>query len=510
MSTPTAVPSSTPHIIRNLGSLESYQTALYALDFYCGTSITCRYGIPDTLRNATHSELMDFMELAVADTVLQHPLLQVGLIHESSTCPAWVQLDHIDLSQHIEWKIVDSSERYNNILKGIVEEQVDTKFSSPASRPSWRVVVLRNGGHHALDVMFVWHHSHSDGTGAKIFHSTLLQSLNNLKEGSHQPLKNHLLKTTSTAQNLPPPQDIVAPYSISPKFALSVVWKEIIPLKLSSRLYPHTSWGAIRTTACKTQLRRLNIDNATLQKVLSACRTHNTTLTGLLHGITFVSLAPQLPEKQVAAMIGETALNLRRLMAPNPPVYPTLEPTKTIANYVGIMEHKFDKALVSRIRGLGRQSLNLSADSEMRVALEDEIWRTSTVVRGEIQDKLDLGMKNDILGLMNRVKDWKAYVMGDQVKKPRGSSWAITNLGVIDGGNSATKIKGETTEGWSIQRAEFALSASVTAALFTLSPIAAKGGDLCIDVTWQDSVIDDGVGDRLVADLEAWLGHIGS
>ncbi|KAH7007517.1 alcohol acetyltransferase-domain-containing protein [Ilyonectria destructans] len=507
MSTPTSVSCSTPHIIRNLRSLESYQTALYELDFYCGTSITCRYGIPGTLRNATHSELVDFMELAVADTVLQHPLLQVGLIHESSTCPAWVQLDHIDLSQHIEWKVVDSSERYNHTLKGMVEEQVDTKFSSPASRPSWRVVVLKNGGQHALDVMFVWHHSHSDGTGAKIFHSTLLQSLNNLKEGSHQPLKNHLLKTTVTAQNLPPPQDIVAPYSISPKFALSVAWKEMIPLKLSSR---HTSWGAIRTATRKTQLRRLSIDNATLQNILSACRAHNTTLTGLLHGITFISLAPQLPEKQLAAMIGETALNLRRFMAPNPPAYPALEPTKTIANYVGIMEHKFDKALVSRIRGLGRQSLSPSADSEMRVALEDEIWRTSTVVRGEIQDKLDLGMKNDILGLMHRVKDWKAYVMGDQVKKPRVSSWAITNLGVIDGGNSAAKIKGETTEGWSIERAEFALSASVTAALFTLSPIAAKGGDLCIDVTWQDSVIDDGVGDGLVADLEAWLGHIGS
>lgn len=451
---------------------------------------------------------MDFLELAVADTVLQHPLLQVGLIHESSTCPAWVQLDHIDLSQHIEWKVVDSSERYNDTLKGVVEEQVDTKFSSPASRPSWRVVVLRNERQHALDVMFVWHHSHSDGTGAKIFHSTLLQSLNNLKDGSHRPLKNHLLKTTVTAYNLPPPQDIVAPYSISPKFALSVAWKEMIPSKLSSRLYPHTSWGAIRTAARKTQLRRLSIDNATLQNILSACRAHNTTLTGLLHGITFISLAPQLPEKQLAAMIGETALNLRRFMAPNPPAFPTLEPSKTIANYVGIMEHKFDKALVSRIRDLGRQSSRTS--TEMPATLEDEIWLTSTVVRGEIRDKLDLGMKNDILGLMHRVKDWKAYVMGDQVKKPRVSSWAITNLGIIDGGDSAAKIEGGTAGGWSIQRAEFALSASVTAALFTLSPIAAKGGDLCIDVTWQDSVIDGGVGDRLVADLEAWLGYIGS
>ncbi|KAH7140372.1 alcohol acetyltransferase-domain-containing protein [Dactylonectria estremocensis] len=510
MTAPTSSTNSKGPVTRELGSLESFQAALYSLDFYCGTIITCRYGIPTSLKDATHSKLVETLHLAVADAVIQHPLLQVALSDAASKTPAWVQLDHIDLSHHIEWKAIENSENYDAALKKTLEYQVDTKFSNPETHPSWRVVILRSESQDVLDVMFVWHHSHTDGTGGKLFHQTLLQSLNKLKVGSSESQENHLVKTTATAQNLPPVQDRVAPYSISPRFLLSVVWKELIPWKLNSVLYSHTAWGPIQTTPCRTQLRRLNIDNATLQSILSTCRVHKTTLTGLLHGIAFISLAAQLPDKDLAAMVAETALNLRPLMENNPPAYPTLEPTKTIGNYVGRLEHKFDKNLVSKVRNLGRQGSNDPSDSGLQVAIEQEIWLASTGVREEIQTKMNACLKDDILGLMNKVSDWQAYIMKDQARKPRSTSWLVTNLGVIDGERLDEVDVGDTLQTWSIQRAEFCLSANVTGALFSISPMAAKSGDLCIDVSWQDGVVDSSVGDRLISDLEAWLRHVGS
>ncbi|KAH7128961.1 hypothetical protein EDB81DRAFT_906733 [Dactylonectria macrodidyma] len=484
-------------VIRDLRSLEAFQAALYSLDFYCGTIITCRYGIPLFLRDSSHSKLVETFQLAITDVILQHPLLQVALSGGTSKKPAWVQLDHIDLSHHIEWINIETSENYDAALKETLVEQMDTKFSNPETCPSWRVVILSTASQDALDVMFVWHHSHTDGTGGKIFHQTLLQSLN-------KP------KMAALTENVPPIQDTVAPYSISPKFLLSAVWKELIPSRLSSVLYPHTAWGPIQTKPCRTQLRRLNIDNATLQNILSTCRVHKTTLTGLLHGIAFISLATQLPDKELAAMVAETALNIQPLMDNNPPAYPALKPSKTIGNYVGRLEHNFDKSRVSKVRSLGRQPSNDSFDSELRAAVEYEIWLASTVVREEIQAKMKACLQDDILGLMHRVSDWKAYIMKDSVKKPQASSWLVTNLSVIDGGYLGEVETGDASQTWSIGRGEFCLSANVTGSLFSISPMAVKGGDLCIDVSWQDGVVDSSVGDRLVSDLETWLRHFGS
>ncbi|KAK7422532.1 Alcohol acetyltransferase [Neonectria punicea] len=472
------------------------------LDLYCGTIVTCRYAIPENLQGADHhDELVGFWERAVAHTVFQHPLLQVGIIKRNSKKPAWIHLDRIDLSQLIEWRILDNPEKYEAMSNIIRQEQTDTKFPGDATQPGWRMVVLQLDTEELLEVMFVWNHTNLDGTGGKIFHETLLQSLNSVREDSSLVLDNHSFKPNATIKTMPPPLTTVGEFSFTAGFAATIIWKELKPPMFKKKLPPHITRTPLSLTPLRTQSRTLSIDDETLKNVLVACREHKTTLTGLLHGISLVSLVNHLKDEPLTAIASATPLNVRRLIPSKPSAYPELEPSTAMANYVSRMGHKFDEVLVSKIRD---QAQSATTEAERIATLEDLMWSVSTTVREEIQAKIDLGFKNELCGLMGVVGDYRGY-MKDQLNHQRASSWLVTNLGVIDGAKGTS-----SAEDWTIKRASFSLGANVLGPLFVVSPIAVKGGDLTIGVSWQDQVIDSRIGEAAAADLGTWLRHLGS
>ncbi|KAF4955653.1 hypothetical protein FSARC_11801 [Fusarium sarcochroum] len=487
--------------IRRLGHFERFQNSLQTMDLYRGTSITCLYHIPESLRNSTsHNDLVHTLELAVADTINQHPLLQVGIVNERTRRAAWSRIDQVNLADHIEWKLINPLDNYDDTLQELSQRHLDTKFENRATRPGWRLVVLELEEQNLLEIMFVWCHANCDGTGGKIFHETLLQSLNSVMTGACQvSLENHFYRTTASAENMLPQQEIIAKYRITPKFALNSIWHELKPPMFVSKS-TYVSWADITTAPCKTQLRTLCISQVTLQKVLAACRSHKTTLTGLLHGITLVCLVGQLSESKIASIMAETPLNLRRFIKPESKASPTIDPARLIGNYVTRMEHHFGKGLVSKIWRL-TQSVGVE---ERFTALEQDMWAAAVLLRQDIQAKLDLGLKNDVVGLMAVVTDWEKY-QKDELAKPRAASWLITNLGEIDG-----VCKAEDKSCWSIERSKFSLAAGVTSPMFNISVISAKSNDLCIDVSWQDGLIDSAIGDRLIEGIDKWLNHVAS
>lgn len=87
----------------------------------------------------------------------------------------------------------------------------------------------------------------------------------------------------------------------------------------------------------------------------------------------------------------------------------------------------------------------------------------------------------------------------NRLKKPRVGAWGVSNLGAIDGGD------GE----WAMERAIFQLSAEVMAPVFHMSSISVEGKEMCVDVTWQEGIIDRSVGERLASDMDAWMRYLG-
>ncbi|KAF4982095.1 hypothetical protein FZEAL_2201 [Fusarium zealandicum] len=477
---------------------------------FCGAwaILSCRYAIPSHLRGPAHeSELQEFWEHAVARNVLQHPMLQVGLIDLDSKKPAWVQLDSVDLSHHIEWQVIDSPEDYEESLNKNIEYQLDFKFTNLETRPGWRMVVRKLSVDNMLEVLFVWNHPNLDGTGAKIFHQTLLETLNTMEISTaikldEETLKNHVLKTTVTAENIPPTQEATTKQRTSRDAAATAAWKENKPAASSKNTFPSAEWLPIRSVPYATQLRTLTIDNSTLQGALAACRAHKTTITGLLNGIAFVSLASQLPEQYLSGMTGETALDMRRFTPLGPPGYEWLQPDKSVSIFVSKMHHELDESTVSKVKRLAQAA---SSGQEQMSALEDVLWSASVAVREEIKDRLDAELKNDDISMMKSVGDWRNY-MQDATKKPRESLWIVTNLGVLDGNPLATS--GDHEKGWSIRRAKFTVCAHAVGCFFCISAIAVKGGELSIDVSWPDNIADAGIGEQLMSDIQSWLKYV--
>lgn len=486
---------------------EAYESALHCLRMFASTIVACRYVIPESLRDSSlQSQLAEYLELAIARTVLEHPLLQVGIAKEESKHPVWVQLDTIDLSQHIEWQTFDKAEGYDDYFDETISKHLPDNFSGLKTRPRWRLILSRVLNGDFVDVVLAWDHAHMDGMSGKLFHQTLIRQLQ-LSSTSDSTqrlnLENHTFKPTALKSTFTPGQETIVPFSFSLGFMGKIAWQELRPPMFVKDSPTQPTWAPIRPSPYGHRFRSLRIPHDILTNILSSCRAHKTTLTGLLHGIALVSLSSQLQEKQATAFSCETAIDLRRHIPKKPKRYEWLDASSTIANYVTKMSHDFDESLVAKIRSQTGSSIN----STPNTALKEIVWLAAGTVRQEIQQRLDLGVKNDYVGLMKLLTDVKSY-LEDDLKKPRRTAWLITNLGVIDGTPS---LKGDQlSESWSIRSASFAVSPETNGPLFNLSPLAAKDGELWIDFTWQDGIVDDSLGHQLVADVETWIRYIAS
>ncbi|KAJ3455917.1 hypothetical protein MRS44_017399 [Fusarium solani] len=490
-----------PRVIRPLGDNEGYQSALHQLRMYCSNIVTCRYVIPDTVSSLS-SELEVLFEGAIAKAVLSHPALQVGLVGEASKKPVWVELHTINLRRHVEWHDADLSGDYGALYGKVLQAQLDTRFPNLDTQPGWRVAILKHRSERCMDVMFTWNHANADGMSGRIFHEDLLHNLNSTHSHDQSPaVEDYQFETTATAETFPPPQEEVAKFPITLKYTAVMMWKEFMPLK-AHQARAHATWAPIRTLPYRTHLHTISIGNDILQLVLSACRKHGTTLTGLVHALTVVSLAHRLPEKDAAAFTGLTPISTRPFLPCSPEGYPWLVPNRTVANYVSQTSHEFNASLVASVRRAARSWPDWGSD------LMDLIWSTAAQVRREIKQELDSGMEDIIVGLMRLVRDWRAH-QKQQVKKPRTAGWLVTNLGVIDGGHELTDAAGHEMD-WRIDRAEFQLSAEVPGAFFHICPVAVKGRELTIDISWQDGIVDASLGERLASDIQSIVTHVAS
>jgi len=140
-------------------------------------------------------------------------------------------------------------------------------------------------------------------------------------------------------------------------------------------------------------------------------------------------------------------------------------------------------------------------------ALAPLIWSAAQRTRREIEAALALGNRDNMLGLMKYASDWRA-MMRAQEFKPRGASWAVSNIGVIDG-DATPEGTDDDDRRWSIEASTFTMSAEAAGAAVHISAISVRGGELSVELAWQD-VVDGAVIKQLGDDLEKWLAYFGS
>ncbi|KAI1453367.1 hypothetical protein F4805DRAFT_379110 [Annulohypoxylon moriforme] len=525
-------------VIRPLGYVERFEAAMHSLGLYHSSMVTCRYSIPAMVSVGLdkdpelQADLEQKIESAIARVVLDHPFLRVGLRGEHDRKPVFVELETVDFKRHVQWRRFDKTADYESELPGLIGSRLNVKVPQPEDTPSWRILVLRVESERVLDVMFEWGHAHIDGMSAKMFHENLLRNLNgDLVLGE---FKDRILTIPpSKRRDLPPSLHALTKFPITPGYALATLWDEFKPSRLAggSKSNLHASWAPIRLQPYVTQYRHFSIDNKMLQNVLAACRKHNTTLTGLIQSVVHVSLATRLSSDEVSGFLGCTIVNLRPLMCTPEAKSKVLrssgiDPEKTMGNFMTSLDHEFDARWVARVRTANTSQAKHSGGDKgdgregeegflRRVnALEPLVWETAERARKFIRKRLDEGTKNDIMGLMKFIPDYRV-LLKEWSKKPRGHSAAVTNLGVINGdphnGTSCEmSTMAETGRKWTIDRAIFSISPEAHGTALCICPIAVKDKELYISCDWQDCAVNTALGEGVMTDLESWLRFFGS
>ncbi|KAI0407871.1 hypothetical protein F4802DRAFT_490956 [Xylaria palmicola] len=492
-----------PKVLRKLGGNEAYQLAMYILDQYRGTSVSCRYAIPPSLVGLhARDRLVRTVEAAISATVLKHAVLQLGILDADSAKPKWVQLDSLDLRQHVQWRFLDQSDDFEEALRETTTARMDATFPDLERQPGWNMVVLCQTDMGILDLLFTWNHPHGDGISGKVFQLDLFHHLNSPSIATGQRLDSAILEFPKSVPNIPPPIEQMMPFPMEFKWAIKTLWAENKPL-VFCKSPCQADWAPVGSLPYKTQFRVFTVSQDILTNALVACRQHKTTLTGLFHALTLASLASHLEQKVAPGFTGATTVDMRRFLPRCPADYPWLEPEQTMGNYVTMIHHEFDTLLVADIRSkFSSDKANRSLPAE---AL-DLVWLAAANVRGQIMHKLEIGVKNDVISLFKFVFDWRTQ-MKEAARRPRQASWMITGLGILD---EKPNLDTPPSETWSLERAQFALSTETTAAALMISPMSVAGKGLCVGGSWQDSLFDTSLGERIMSDLQRWITQIGS
>ncbi|KAF2733109.1 hypothetical protein EJ04DRAFT_295495 [Polyplosphaeria fusca] len=490
--------------IRGMGCHEAYQLAMHTLDMYRGTIVTCRYSLPAAL---SRPEALATLKAKFCDAlvriVLDQPHLQVGIIGEKTKNPAFVSLDRLDLQNHVQWITLDDASHFRQRYFETIHTELDAKYTNISTQPGWRVVVLHKFGAE-LEVLYVWNHTHHDGSSGRLFHVHLLRYLNEMARQDKEPIVDVqddsspwiLDLPAMTANKLPPNPEILTSWPMSPGFAFRELWNEFKPAFLPRDTHAH--WAPIRATPYKTRFLNFTLDTQLVSKVVAACRLHNTTLTGLLQSLVLISLSSALPSARGFA--SRTPYDLRHILPSHTKKYPHLDPKSSMCNYVSVVDSVFPPALVTAIRSHMPPS---TTPQHLPAQLMDTVWSTAAAVRNAIKTRLASGMHNDIIAIMKLCPDWNAHQRGE-LRRARFFSWLVTNLGVLGG------EEGTEEGGWGLRRAELILSAETPSAALSVSVVTVAKREMCVTCSWQEGVVEEGVGEQLMGDLERWMTDIGA
>ncbi|KAI5867542.1 hypothetical protein GGS23DRAFT_592849 [Durotheca rogersii] len=432
--------------LRQLGNIDMYQLAMYMLDQYRGTSVSGRYVIPAYLAGSdARPRLVSTVEAAICDAVLQHPTLQVGIADADSRKPTWVQLESLDLDEHLTWRFLDRSSEFEDVLRETTMSQLDARFPDLEKRPGWKITLLHQEQTDFVEILFTWNHPHADGMSGKIFHETLLRSFDAARTSTAgRDAASRALALPASPPDLPP------------------------PIERAVKL-PRDA-GELGAGAH-------GVGGAALARVLAACRRRRTTLTGLLHVLALASLASRVARARAPGFQSLTAVNLRRFI-------PAPAPHRAMSNCVTLRTHEFGAAAVA-----AAVRANIARRLEAGVR-NDQVGITKFV--GDWQAQMRDTARRP------RQCSWFVTNLGAIGARPQREEAEEEDGGEAEGDARA----------WALRRAQFAVSAETTQAAPMIATMTVAGEGLRVACSWQECIFDVALGDRVVADLERWLQQV--
>ncbi|KAJ3498821.1 hypothetical protein NLG97_g834 [Lecanicillium saksenae] len=462
--------------LRYLGPIELYFASRHPIGLYRAVIVTARYvGCGLTSSHDGHINPSGRFIRALTSMIHSHPMLRVSIQNESSNQAYFLSLAEMDLRKHVTVSSLDCSteEDLNEQVAKQQQLQHDRLWTDIHAKAPWRIEILRNDNEFlgcSEDLMFVFHHSIMDGKSGMLFHRFFHAKLAESPES--EELSTHELSFSSTAC-LPDSQEKIVPFAFTTRFMIELLWKRLAStaLRLPSR---RRLWGGKPVSFSlpfSTGILFLDFCASVTRVLRVACREKGTTLTGLIHALTFASLTRALEPDLRAAFKSVTPACLRD--------YCREKLGRDMSNTLSLMlysiDHQFTPATVASMR----DAINGGRDE-----LNSEIWHTAKRIRHDIVANSDALPNNTTAGTLKFISDFREY-WAEKDGKPRLNSWECSNIG-------AYKMQCPQWQG-KIARIFFSNGASVTGAAIGVNVASVDGGNLTLALSWQQQIVSESV-----------------
>lgn len=464
---------------------------------------TCRYAVPTS---GIAGELPQVVENALARLITKLPNLRIGIADHETDSPSFVALDSVSIQDVLEWREVPplAQEEYDLELLRIIETQHDASWPDVHRLPPWKVIVVQpkaspNAADRreeiVLDVVFAVHHSIGDGTGCVVFHQHLLQELNEAPDPSALP-DDKVLRFDDIPAVLPAQEQLIK-FDISVGHLLWTMWQELTPDWMHPwRPGPPWAGKPVTREPYHLRMRLITIPGDLVPKLLSACRSHGATLTTLLHALVAASLSQRLPADVAQKFVGNTPIGLRPFAKRSP--ISTVDPTNSMGSFATPHSFTVSEEVVTELR-----THQPSGSTGGEVDADGLVWKLATAVRESMKARLAQIPRNDIMGMLAWVSDWKQYWLG-QLDKPRRVTWEISNVGSmprLPDNDSRDKPQ------WRIEQSIASQSVGVTSGSFVVNVSGLAGSGINLALTWQEGILEEDLVDGVKADLDKWFRH---
>lgn len=344
-----------------------------------------------------------------------------------------------------------------------------------------------------LAVTFAIHHAVADGLSTVLLHSRLQESLNSrLSGGDLSPGEFDDVLQLRNDITPPPPLEELIDMRLSWPFFSKTLWNEFVPRSPFSgrpRL-PYTG-SVVRREPSETHMRTSTIPADSLKNVLAACKTHQTTLTALVHALITHVMTTHHPCNSGTSFVAQTSISLRPYMSKGS------HADQLIGAYYTAHSHTVSATTVSAFLAGAANIDEFSTDNL--------IWTLARDIKQSLHLRLSTLPHNDGVGLLPYVSDFKEYWL-KKVGKPRDTTWEISNLGSIP--SSPITDESSNDNKCKVVQALLTQSANVAGPAFSVNLASVREGCLAFSVCWQEGVVEVELMEAVIEGAREGLGRV--
>lgn len=428
--------------------MEKYHVVRAQLRADTGPILTAQYAGPKPFDLRT-------VYTALALVLQKHRALSTQVNVADTDHPFFVSLKSVDLSQVVRFH---DPEEYS--LETVMNSYLVNHFKYGTTTPLWRLGVMSDN-----TLIFHFDHSIGDGQSGLAFHKDFLDALNTISVDPETQASTVVSISDSLVLNPPLEDKMRVPLTFIR--ILKVILSMLIPARWQKAGWTWTGGIISRQDTIRVNTRLWTLTAGQTNRLLKACRAHQTTITSFLYtaGTTaFSNVLQRDSTKQSKYIVTSIPVSLRRFTGTS---------ADSFCDQVGD---------VSWVSSIPRNRSEGVANP----------W--SAAARHSISLRKRVSSAVEAVGLLKLLRGQYVGYFEGMFGKKRSTTLEISNVGRFP----LSKPVDKEGKKWRIEEMFFGQCNAVFGPAFKLSVVGSQQGSLGLCFNWTEGVVDEHLAQEFV------------